>query len=474
MWASPFPAKAGNHPFDMSEKATNKQTNKPQPTRIPPERGGERSPDPGDHLPAAGSVEDQISRLSDTRLAPVQRQKFASQISRLSGNQHLQRIITQVQRVDDPPPSFNLGWFGDLTTYEQLAAAGQFGIGQLQAAMRDAPAGRAVDRAQEWIDGIEGWLPYLREQGEAPLTEAAVAQAELHFEEFTAAREGLEAAKRRAVRDQMARVAREARAAAREAERLKPHMDDCLRAAFRTGDSSAIADMSSTVGSVLDIGLGLHDLARESATAVMELADLDVPAVGRYVTALNRLNQGLAVLNLAFSLAQTQATTRMEESMRQLTVATGAFSSLATLAGLPAHMGLYANLYLVPMTNAIMAGISRLTSLLQRENDIWVEITGDILRPDVEPGGRPMWDFMVQVMRVRSFLDMPAIPEAVDDYMVEHQDQIDAGTDSTVPTSGYFRWESLTEDEAPAWIFNNRERLWAIFYGSRSVPEPRR
>ena len=57
--------------------------------------------------------------------------------------------------------------------------------------------------------------------------------------------------------------------------------------------------------------------------------------------------------------------------------------------------------------------------------------------------------------------------------MVEHQDQIDAGTDSTVPTSGYFRWEELTENEAPAWIYNHRERLWAIFYGSRSVPERR-
>lgn len=422
-------------------------------------------------IPATAT--DQANLLSDARLPTAQRQALAGQIGQQSGNQHLQRVLAQVQRVDGEPPSLTLEPFGELTTYAQLAAAAQLGIGMLQTDLREAPAGPAADRAQEWVDGIGAWLPYLREQGEAPLTEAAVAQAELNLEEWRACREALAESKRAEVRRQMERVAAEARAAAQEAERLRPHLNDCLRAAYRTNDTGAIQSMASTVGSVLDIGIGLHDLARESATVVMELADLDVPAVGRYVTALNRLNQGLAVLNLAFSLAQTEATTQLEEGVRQMTVATGAFSSLATLAGLPAHMGLYANLYLVPMTNAIMAGIGRLTGLLQQENDLWVEIIGDIVRPDVEPGGRPMWDFMVQVMRLRSILDMPSIPEAVADYMVEHQDQISAGVGSTLPTSGYFWWESLDTAEAEGWIYINRERIWAIFYGSRSVPEAR-
>ena len=432
-----------------------------------------RSESAGPDLSPLPYAAEQAALLAETRLAAAQRQAVAGQIGRRQGNQQLQRILAQVQRTDETPPSLTLEPFGELTTFAQLTAAAQLGIGQLQSDLRGAPAGPAVDRAQEWVDGISAWLPYLRQQGDAPLTAAAVNQAQLNLEEWRACRQALQDARQAEVRREMARVASRAREAAREAERLQPHMNDCLRAAYRTNDSSAIADMASTVGSVLDISLGLHDLARESASAVLELADLNVPAVGRYVTALNQLNRGLAVLNLAFSLAQTEATTQMEESMRQLTVATGAFSSLATLAGLPAHMGLYANLYLVPMTTAIMNGISRLTGMLQRENDLWVEIIGDIARPDVEPGGRPMWDFMVQVMRLESMMDMPSVPEPVAEYMVAHRDQISAGVGETLPTSGYLWWVSLDTPEAESWIYSNRQRLWAIFYGSRSVPNRR-
>ena len=451
------------------------------------------------------SMQGQAAHLSDARSSAAQRRAMAVQIGRVAGNQRLLRIMSQanvgehapprvasqeegplhgtvsadssqsgvVRRHDLPSgqPHVTLEPFGDLTTYAQLAAVARFGIGQVQADLRDAHAGHPVHaRAAQWIAGLRGWLPYLQRQGSAQLTAGAAAQAGLHLEEGVAIRAAIADAQRAIVRREMNRVAARARAAARQAERLRPHLNDCLRAAFRSGDSSAIASVTGTIGSVVDIGLGFQTLARQSAEAAASLRRVDIPAVGRYVTALNSLNSGLAAFNLAFSLTQTQATTQLEEGMRQVTVAAGAFSSLATLAGLPAHMGLYANLYLVPLTNAIMAGLSRLTVHLQRENDIWAAVFGAPGRFGVEPGGRPMWRFMVAVMRAGGAAGVPQISAEVAAYLVAHRAALEAGSGEAVPTSGWWFWRSLSTARARRWVFNNRDRVWAMFYGSRAVP----
>ena len=405
------------------------------------------------------------------------------QWQRQHGNAFVQRrlahdtpVLSRNQSViarddDDPRPHITIEPFGNLTTYSQLAAAARIGISQVQSDLGTVPAGHTVHtRAAQWIAGLRAWLPYLQRQGAASLTTAAAAQARLHLEEGIAIRTVITNVQRAQVQREMNRVAAQARAAARKTEQLKPHLNDCLRAAFRAGDTSAIGTVAGTLGSMLDIGLGFQSLARDSAATLASFRGIDLPAVGRYVAALERLNRGLALFNLAFSLTQTEATTQLEEGVRQLTTVSGTFSALATLAGLPAHMGLYANLYLVPMTTAIMAGISRLSGLLQQENDVWTAVFGAPLRYGVEPGGQPMWQFMVSVMQAGSEAQVPAISSDIAGYLLEHRSALEAGAGETVPTSGWWFWRSLQSARARQWIFNNRARVWGMFYGSRTVP----
>jgi hypothetical protein len=361
--------------------------------------------------------------------------------------------------------------FGDLTTYDQLAAAARFGIAQVQDDLRDVPPDNPIHaRASEWIGGLRGWLPYLQRQGTAPLTAAAADQAQLHLDEGIAIRTEIANFHRAVVQREMDRVAERARAAAREAERLQPHLRNSLRAAYRSGDSSVISDVANMIGTVTDIGMGFHELARQSAEVVASVQGINIPAVGRYVQAIDKLNRGLALFNLAFSLIQTEATTQFEEGMRQISVAAGAFSSLGTVVGLPAHMGLYANLYLVPLTNAIMAQISRLTVVFQQENDLWVEAFGEPLRYGAEPGGQPMWQFMVSVMRAASAAEVPPISTDVAEYLFEHRDALEAGAREEVPTEGWWFWRELETERARQWIFRKRDLVWAMFYGRRAVP----
>ena len=42
-----------------------------------------------------------------------------------------------------------------------------------------------------------------------------------------------------------------------------------------------------------------------------------------------------------------------------------------------------------------------------------------------------------------------------------------------VPTSGWWFWNSLDTDAARKWVFDHRQSVWDMFYGSMPVP-PRR
>ncbi|PIE79677.1 MAG: hypothetical protein CSA11_11220 [Chloroflexi bacterium] len=446
------------------------------------------------------------THLGDSRFFSSQRQQIAAEISKFGGNPFLQRVVSGLNREnkdfnqrptsepqqtqgtflssnpslisrnngDDEQPHVTFEPFGDLTTYNQLVAVIRFFIEQVRSDLQDVPEGEAIrTRATEWIAGSRGWISFWQQSGDSQISEFMANQARLHFEEMVAIREAIVNIQQRNVQREMERVAARARAGSREVAILSPHLNDCLRAAFRANDTNAISNISSTISSALDIGLGLQSLARESAESLASIKGISLPPVGRYVIALERLNRGLALCNLAFTLTQREATTPLEEGVRQISNAASTFSSLATLAGLPAHMGLYANLYLIPMTMAIMAGISQLARLLQQENDTWVGIFGEPLYYDVEPGNNPqhMWRFMVSLMQANSSAGVPPITDDIGSYLLAHRSALEAGSGEEVPTSGWWFWRSLQSSRAREWLFNNRSRVWGMFYGSRAVPD---
>jgi hypothetical protein len=58
----------------------------------------------------------------------------------------------------------------------------------------------------------------------------------------------------------------------------------------------------------------------------------------------------------------------------------------------------------------------------------------------------------------------------VAEYLVEHREALEAGAGEAVPTEGWWFWRDLRSDRARNWIFRNRDRVWAMFYGNRTVP----
>src|SRR4030095_5340299 len=111
-----------------------------------------------------------------------------------------------------------------------------------------------------------------------------------------------------------------------------------VRAAFRAGDEGLLSRVADVAGNVTDIGLGFHELARQTAEKIADLRGVKLAPVGAYVEALDKLNKGLAALNRALSLVGEKATTELEEGMRLIGVAAGAFSSVGAPRGVAAHM----------------------------------------------------------------------------------------------------------------------------------------
>lgn len=380
------------------------------------------------------------------------------------------------------PISFTLGPFEvTIETYTQLAALGRLGIMQLRTDLEGVEASSPVHaQANEWIEEVTTWLPYLESQGGKRLSAWANAQASRYLEDWWAITGEIGEAKRVQARQALWRAEAEAEAAAAQAETLRPKLDDVLRAAYRTGEESRIREAADVIGTALDIGMGLHELAREIAEVAAEARGIELAPVGRLTEGLSKFNKGLAAFNLFLIVTdREQKATAVEQGMHQINGAAGAFAALATLGGLPAHVGLYANLYLVPMTKAIMAQVSRLVESLHEVNREAVEALGDLMYPGAEPGGQEMFDFMVAVMHAEAAHQLPRMPASVQEYLLDHREQLEAGAREghkeaeELPTSGWWFWRDLDTPGALEWVFEHRRSVWAMFYGSMKVPERR-
>ena len=345
-----------------------------------------------------------------------------------------------------PRPSVPGPWGTDLVTAEQLGAYYRMGASSMLGAVEGLQPGKALDeRVRLWVDEVLALGDALSAGGPRPLTTADVERWETMADEAIPLRGEIAELRRqrRWEADEPARgaaraAADEAERVAQEARRLAPKIDDTARMAFRSGDEGLLTSLADITGQITDIGLGIHELARAISEKAAEAIGAQLAPVGKYTQALSTLNKGLAAINLALSLTGEKGKTELDEGLRWVGIAAGAFSSVGTLVGLPAHMGLYANLYLVPLTKACIAGVQRIAEYVHVENKSWVELTGAPGNYAVEPGGKPMWEFMVAVMRAGRAADVPAAPGSVAEYFVEHAGGFEAGVagHEAVPTSG--------------------------------------
>jgi hypothetical protein len=183
---------------------------------------------------------------------------------------------------------------------------------------------------------------------------------------------------------------------AHQGRRLEPKLLDAARAAFRAEDDSlaGLADFLDKYGTNLDIGLGIFEMSRDVTEKLMNAKGLEIPAIGKYAQGLTQLNKGVSAINLALSMRGEAGKTEIDKGIKGIGFAAGAFSSLGTMFGVSAHIGMWSNLYLVPLTKACLDGVAKLAGHMHEENKTWVEAFGAPGNYAVEPGGKPMWDYI--------------------------------------------------------------------------------
>ena len=239
-------------------------------------------------------------------------------------------------------------------------------------------------------------------------------------------------------REAIAQAAAEAQRLVTEYKKLEPKLLDAARAAFRSDDDSlkGLAEFLDKYGTELDIGLGLFEMSRDITSALAKAKNLDVPPIGKLAAGMAKLNKGISAVNLALSMRGEAGRTELDRGMNGITFAAGAFSSLGTLFGVSAHIGLYSNLYLVPLTKACLEGVAKIAEHMHDQNKTWVEAFGAPGNYMVEPGGEPMWRYMTSVIKAKSEKSVAEPSDEVAAYFLEHRGLFDTGVNATHGVGG--------------------------------------
>jgi hypothetical protein len=404
-----------------------------------------------------------------------------------------------LQRKPVPPQAkpeikFQFGWLFPeaVETNEQVAAMARLAIASLQDDLGDVESAAVKTQVNDWIATVKGTLPYFDRHAGEKVDSAVVKLINYQYDELLKVREAVRQDKVIQIKEALWREHEAAVTAAEEAEALQPALDDALRAAYRKGSSSTVKEAVSTVKGALSVGRAIRALAAEIITDVMRLPlasgtavyvdhwtsqigrpKITIINVGKYTDALGKLGRGLSALNLALTIAdRSKKATEAEQGMKDISDAISISTDLisATPLSAPPHFSLYSTLYLKPALKVIGKQIGLLVENLSSVNRASVEVTGDLMYPNVEPGGQEMFDLMVKVMRARDESGFPALPSGVREYLVDHREKLSIGAESDVPTEGWFR-KSLDGVAGRRWLFANRKRVWAMFYGSMKVPD---
>jgi hypothetical protein len=286
------------------------------------------------------------------------------------------------------------------------------------------------------------------------------------------------------------RSADELRAAADQLAALEPQLRDVQRERFRNGNESGLVEAADAIANVLDTGLAAKEtidqltIYRDELTLIVGQGTkggqyaLDLTGKVRHtLDVLERINKVYAKFQLVRAGVDllTEGKTANEKGQKGIAAMGTLVSAGGTLLNASAGFSLYGNLYIGPMTEAIVGLLARLDDL-KSKGDNRASIQAG--RPEMvdwskEPGGRPMFDFMMVLMQVGSAADVPEPPKAVDAYFVENEDDFSAGVGKKggeLPTEGALFWEETDKGKIKAWCFRNRKHLWGMLYGAAEIP----
>lgn len=390
-----------------------------------------------------------------------------------------------------------------IRTYADLAAFYQSHVQTLSAEYRAALGDEASVPAIVYNTQYEGQqnAATMRAGGTAQADDVSYNDALNWFDKFRSAMSSAEAARAVVARAKVAAMQAAAERALEENEKLLPLVEEKRRQAYLNQDSSLLSDLWDISTAIYGAIAGLTPAINDARDLEMQLANGAViaaaqagPNVGK-VAADYRLpdrsvwGPRMVTFNKAIGLVQVvqntaalmgSGKTQASEAGEHIKAAVGLTSAVANLVPLAGSLGLEMSTTIPFMVDKCMLALGKVQQISHDINKDLIE-TGDYDHVNwaVEPGGRPMFDFMLQVMAAGSADGVPTpVPAGVAKYFVENRDDIATGVGgketkdrNAVPTQrSWVFWREADQSKLPAWVFGHRSDLWTIFYGDIQPP----
>src|SRR5699024_3240082 len=209
------------------------------------------------------------------------------------------------------------------------------------------------------------------------------------------------------------------RAHARDVARIPGRLDrlvESLRAAqhayFRAGDEDNLAKITRAIGPVLTTRAQIVAAARQlreieasarrwasasaHATGLISIAGT-LGEISKAVKVLGQVNDAVGALTAALTLVSPEGVTEAARTRS----AVGAWTNLAAagsaLSAGAAFTGYF--MYVTTLTGAILDSVGRIEDRVAERNTAYLALGGAGVNWRVEPGGKPMFDFAVALMR---------------------------------------------------------------------------
>ena len=225
---------------------------------------------------------------------------------------------------------------------------------------------------------------------------------------------------------------------------LEPKLRDMQRAGFRDGNEGGLQETADAIANVLDTGLAAKEAIDRLTIFAEELQlivgqgtkggqyPLDLSGNVRHtVDVLERINKVYAKFQLVSAGIDllTEGKTANQKGHKGVAAMSTLVGAGGTLLNASAGFSLYGNLYIGPMVEGCLTLLGKLEDRLSKtSNRDYIEAgRPEMVNWSLEPGGRPMFDFMMVLMQAGSAADVPEPPKAVDAYFVDNEDDFSAG-----------------------------------------------
>lgn len=424
-------------------------------------------------------VYENMHGLPSNRTTRSVRQNHMRLSQQIHGNALLQKKLLQRQNANTAVNTVSsvkmTGPFGDfeINTFSGFYAATRFYPNQLHDMLQEVDKSAPIrERCQIWLEESQDMQTYLKTHGDEQLNKKWAEHARSWYADYQTLSENISVYKQQRVRDEIKKVRAALERASSYLESQRPVLNEAMRKAFLSEDDDVVQSVANVVSNVTDIGLDIQDLSRQMAEALADANGATLPPVSKYTNWLKITNKILASINLIYTAAKIESPTEFGTALNQINGVTNVFNSGGTLLGLAPHIGLYANLYLVPLTEIITKQLNQILGKHLHDLNFGLAELGSSIDCSSEPGGCDVYNFMVPLMNAKNSDAMPwPMPEKVQDFFLQWRENIQTLAGAEIPTTGWWFWEEINEKEGKEWIFYQRQRLWAMFYGNMTIPD---